>query len=131
MNDIEGLKDPGYMMRAQVNCDYSAVTAACMMTKKSLFEELDGFDESFKVAFNDIDYCLRVRKKNYLVVFNSFAKFYHFESKSRGYENNLEKVNRFNCEVEIWQDRWRDILVNGDPYYNVNFKIENEPFELK
>ena len=131
MNDIEGLKDPGYMMRAQVNCDYSAVTAACMMTKKSLFEELDGFDESFKVACNDIDYCLRVRKKNYLVVFNSFAKFYHFESKSRGYENNLEKVNRFNREVEIWQDRWRDILVNGDPYYNVNFKIENEPFELK
>lgn len=131
MNDIEGLKDPGYMMRAQVNCDYSAVTAACMMTKKSLFEELDGFDESFKVACNDIDYCLRVRKKNYLVVFNSFAKFYHFESKSRGYENSLEKVNRFNREVEIWQDRWRDILANGDPYYNVNFKIENEPFELK
>lgn len=131
MNDIEGLKDPGYMMRAQVNCDYSAVTAACMITKKSLFEELHGFDESFKVACNDIDYCLRVRKKNYLVVFNSFAKFYHFESKSRGYENNLEKVNRFNREVEIWQDRWRDILANGDPYYNVNFKIENEPFELK
>lgn len=131
MNDIEGLKDPGYMMHAQLNCDYSAVTAACMMTKKSLFEELDGFDESFKVACNDIDYCLRVRKKNYLVVFNSFAKFYHFESKSRGYENNLEKVNRFNREVEIWQDRWRDILENGDPYYNVNFKIENEPFELK
>lgn len=131
MNDIEGLKDPGYMMRAQVNCDYSAVTAACMMTKKSLFEELDGFDESFKVACNDIDYCLRVGKKKYLVVFNSFAKFYHFESKSRGYENSLEKVNRFNREVEIWQDRWRDILANGDPYYNVNFKIENEPFELK
>lgn len=131
MNDIEGLKEPGYMMRAQVNCDYSAVTAACMMTKKSLFEELHGFDESFKVACNDIDYCLRVREKNYLVVFNSFAKFYHFESKSRGYENNLEKVNRFNCEVEIWQNRWRDILANGDPYYNVNFKIENEPFELK
>lgn len=131
MNDIEGLKDPGYMMRAQVNCDYSAVTAACMMTKKSLFEELHGFDESFKVACNDIDYCLRVRKKNYLVVFNSFAKFYHFESKSRGYENSLEKINRFNREVEIWQDRWRDILANGDPYYNVNFKIENEPFELK
>lgn len=131
MNDIEGLKDPGYMMRAQVNCDYSAVTAACVMTKKSLFEELHGFDESFKVACNDIDYCLRVRKKNYLVVFNSFAKFYHFESKSRGYENSLEKVNRFNREVEIWQDRWRDILENGDPYYNVNFKIENEPFELK
>lgn len=131
MNDIEGLKDPGYMMRAQVNCDYSAVTAACMMTKKSLFEELHGFDESFKVACNDIDYCLRVRGKHYLVVFNSFAKFYHFESKSRGYENNLEKVNRFNREVEIWQNRWRDILANGDPYYNVNFKIENEPFELK
>lgn len=131
MNDIEGLKDPGYMMRAQVNCDYSAVTAACMMTKKSLFEELHGFDESFKVACNDIDYCLRVRGKNYLVVFNSFAKFYHFESKSRGYENNLEKVNRFNREVEIWQNRWRDILAKDDPYYNVNFKIENEPFELK
>ena len=130
MNDIEGLKDPGYMMRAQVNCDYSAVTAACMMTKKSLFEELYGFDESFKVACNDIDYCLRVKERNCLVVFNSFAKFYHFESKSRGYENSLEKVNRFNREVEIWQDRWRDILANGDPYYNVNFKIENEPFEL-
>lgn len=130
-NDIDGIKEPGFMMRAQLNCDYSAVTAACMMTKKSLFVELNGFDESFKVACNDIDYCMRVRNTGKLVVYNAYARWNHFESKSRGYENNLRKVKRFNHEVEIWQKKWSDILINGDPYYNSNFKLEDEPFELK
>ncbi len=130
-NDIDGIKDPGFMMRAQVNCDYSAVTAACMMTKKSLFEEIGGFDEGFVVACNDIDYCLQVRKKNKLVVLNRFSLWHHFESKSRGYENSLDKVKRFNSEVERWQEKWKDILEEGDTYYNPNFKLEDEPFELR
>ena len=129
-NDIDGIKEPGFMMRAQVNCDYSAATAACMMTKKSLFEEIGGFDEGFVVACNDIDYCLQVRKKNKLVVLNRFSLWHHFESKSRGYENSLDKVKRFNSEVERWQGKWKDILEEGDPYYNLNFKLEDEPFEL-
>ena len=130
LNGIEGVKEPGFMMRAQLNCDYSAVTAACMMTKKSLFEEIGGFDEQFVVACNDIDYCLQVREKNQLVVLNRFSVWHHFESKSRGYENSLDKVKRFDDEVERWQEKWKDILEHGDSYYNSNFKLEDEPFEL-
>lgn len=131
LNGLDGLKDPGYMMRLQVNCDYSAVTAACMMTKKSVFETVHGFDENFKVACNDIDYCLKVRKQNMLVVYNAFSLWHHFESKSRGYENDLEKVKRFDKEVEKWQQKWMNYLIHGDIYYNPNFKVEDEPFELK
>lgn len=131
LNGIEGFKDPGYMCRAQANVDYSAVTAACMMTKKSLFEEVGGFDEEFKVACNDIDYCLKVREMNQLVVFNGFSYWHHFESKSRGLENTLDKVKRYDDEVSRWQSKWMKYLVAGDPYYNKNFRVDDGPYELQ
>lgn len=122
--------DYGYMMRARINCDYSAVTAACMMVDKKCFEAVNGFDEKFKVACNDIDFCLRVRQLNKLVVFNAFSLWHHYESKSRGYEDSIEKIKRFESEVSLFQERWIDILTEGDPYYNSNFKIEYGPFML-
>ena len=122
--------DYGYMVRARINCDYSAVTAACMMVDKKVFEQVNGFDEQFKVACNDIDFCLRVRQLNKLVVYNAFSLWHHYESKSRGYEDNIEKIKRFESEVSLFQERWIDILNQGDPYYNSNFKIEHGPFVL-
>lgn len=119
---------PGYMMRAQLNCDYSAVTAACMMVKKSVFEEVGEFDPQFKVACNDVDLCLKIREKGYLVVYDAFSIWFHYESKSRGYEDSEEKIERFNNEVAKFQKKWNKILVEGDPYYNPNFKIELGPF---
>ncbi len=125
-----GKDDYGYMVRARINCDYSAVTAACMMVDKKCFDAVNGFDTQFKVACNDIDFCLRVRQLNKLVVYNAFALWHHYESKSRGYEDSIEKIKRFESEVALFQERWIDILTKGDPYYNSNFKIELGPFVL-
>ncbi|MGC4019346.1 MAG: glycosyltransferase family 2 protein [Muricomes sp.] len=127
-----GLKrdDYGYMVRARINCNYSAVTAACLMTKKELFEAVGGFDEQFKVACNDVDFCLKLRAENKLIVYNAFSEWYHYESKSRGYEDTPEKLKRFNHEVEKFQNKWPEILEKGDPFYNPNFAINQAPFTL-
>lgn len=122
---------PGYFARAMCTQDYSAVTAACMMTKKSIFEAVGGLTEEFKVAFNDIDYCMKVRKLGKLVVYNAFAELYHYESKSRGLEDTPEKVARFNSEMYLFRDRWCDILEKGDPYYNPNLTLDKSDFSLR
>lgn len=121
--------DAGYMMRARMNCDYSAVTAACMMVPRQVFEEAGGFDPQFVVACNDVDLCLKIRDLGYLVVYDAFSIWHHYESKTRGYEDSQEKIDRFNSEVSVFQDKWKDILAKGDPYYNPNFDITRGPFE--
>ena len=120
--------DYGYMVRARINCNYSAVTAACMMTKKSLFEQVGGFDEQFVVACNDVDYCVKIRELDKWVIYNAFSEWYHYESKSRGYEDTPEKLKRFEGEVEKFQKKWPEILEKGDPFYNPNFPINRAPF---
>ncbi|MCD2492133.1 glycosyltransferase [Lacrimispora sp. NSJ-141] len=120
-----------YFLRAFCAQDYSAVTAACMMTKRSIFEEVGGFYEGLAVAFNDIDYCMKVRKLGKLVVYNPFAQLYHYESKSRGIEDTPEKVLRFEHEVETFRQRWPEILEKGDPYYNPNLTLLNSDFSLR
>ena len=95
--------EPGRFARAVVQQDYSAVTAACMMVKKSVYESAGGMDEAFAVAYNDVDFCLRVRGMGLLVVFTPFAELYHDESKTRGYEDNPEKQKRF---TEEKKDSW-------------------------
>ena len=125
-----GKNETGFMMRPLVNCNYSAVTAACMMTKKDLFEVVGGFDENLKVAFNDIDLCLKIRKLSKLVVYNAFSLWHHYESLSRGYETTPEKSKRFEKEIAIFQEKWHDILIDGDPYYNKNFDVAYTPFKL-
>ena len=122
---------PGYFARAFCAQDYSAVTAACMMVKRSVFEEVNGFDEKLKVAFNDIDFCLRVRETGKLVVYNPYAELYHYESKSRGQDDTEEKEDRFNSEIDLMQLRWQKILTEGDPYYNPNLSINRNDFSLK
>lgn len=123
--------DYGYMVRARINCNYSAVTAACMMVKKSVFNKVGGFDEQFVVACNDVDLCLKICKEKYLIVYNAFALWHHYESKSRGYDDaSQEKTWRFNKEVEKFQDKWKDVLINGDPFYNSNWNIQYGPFRL-
>lgn len=109
--------DPGYMRRAVISQDLSAVTAACMMTKRSVFEELNGFNEDFEVAFNDVDFCLRVRSLDKLVVFDADALLYHYESFSRGYETGEKKV-RFMREQGKLRTAWAEYYVNGDPYHS-------------
>ncbi len=124
----------GHFGRLKTIQNLSAVTGACMMTKKSIFKELGGFDEYLTHAYNDIDYCLRVREKGYLIVFTPYAELYHHESISRGYENNLVKRARLEKEKEYFRNRWQAIIANGDPYYNPNLTLDKEDFsprELK
>ena len=123
--------DTGYMGRIMCAQDYSAVTAACMMTKKSVYNAVGGLTETLEVAFNDIDYCLKVRELGKLVVYNPYAELYHYESKSRGMEDTPEKVERFNSEVAKFCERWEDILQKGDPYYNPNLTLDKADFSLR
>ena len=121
---------PGYFARAQVIHDLSAVTAACMMIKKQVYEEVGGFDPKFAVAFNDVDLCLKIRKAGYLIVYDPYAELIHYESKSRGYEDTEEKIERFNREIKLFQTRWKKILENGDPYYSPNLTLDHNDFGL-
>jgi GT2 family glycosyltransferase len=130
-NGLEDGIDYGYRTRDILNCDLSAVTGACLMTKKSVFDAVGGFDEEFKVACNDIDYCMKVVKSGKHVVYNAFSLWHHYESKSRGYENGFDKISRFDKEVSVWQKKWMEELLQGDPAYNRNFKIEDGPFILR
>ena len=120
-----------YFNRAMCAQDYSAVTAACMMSKRSVFDAVGGFTEELAVAFNDIDYCMKVRKLGKLVVYAPYAVLHHYESKSRGLEDTPEKVARFNREIATFAKRWPDILKNGDPYYNPNLTLRKSNFALR
>jgi len=120
----------GYFGRIQMAQDYSAVTAACMMVKKSVFDEVQGFDERYAVAFNDVDFCMKIREAGYLIVYNPYAELNHYESKSRGYEDTEEKVQRFNSEIMLFKTRWSDFLEKGDPYYSPNMTLDKSDFSL-
>lgn len=121
----------GYFSRIICMQDYSAVTAACMMVKKSVFEAVGGLSPELKVAFNDVDFCLKVREYGKLVVYNPYAMLYHYESKSRGLEDTPEKVTRFNKEIDTFSEKWSSILKNGDPYYNPNLTLDKSDFSLR
>lgn len=122
--------EPGRYARAVVQQDYSAVTAACMMVKKSVYESAGGMDEAFAVAYNDVDFCLRVRGMGLLVVFTPFAELYHDESKTRGYEDNPEKQKRFTEEKKRLLGRYQEYLEKGDPCYNPNLTLTAPDFSI-
>lgn len=124
-------ENPGYMARAVIAQNLSACTAACLLVKKSVYDQVGGLDEEYAVAFNDVDFCMSIRKAGYLIVFTPFSEFYHYESKSRGDENTPEKRARFNSEVFRFQDKWGAELKKGDPYYNPNLTLDDENFALK
>ena len=107
------------------------MTGACLLVKKSIFEEVGGLDESFAISLNDVDFCLKLREKGYLNVFTPFAELYHFESVSRGLDDNGEKARRYNRESEQFRQKWKEVLEAGDPYYNPNFSLDRSDFALK
>ena len=124
-------ENPGYMARASIVQNLSACTAACLMIRKDIYNEVGGLDEGYAVAFNDIDFCMKIRAAGYLIVFTPFAEFYHYESKSRGDDDTPEKRARFNSEIFRFQERWGSELKAGDPYYNPNLSLDSEDFSLR
>lgn len=124
--------DNGYLCHLVCAQELSAVTAACLMIKASVFEEVNGLDEdNFKVAYNDVDLCLKVREKGHLVVWTPYAEAYHYESKSRGYEDTPEKQKRFIAEQNYFKTKWADFLKKGDPYYNPNLTVDRGDYTVK
>ncbi len=121
----------GYMGRINIIQNLSAVTAACMMVRRKVFEDVGGFDESMSHAFNDIDFCLKIRENGYLIVYTPYAELYHHESASRGREDTPERQARFNKEVGIMRSKWKRVFEAGDPYYNSNLTLVKEDFSLK
>ncbi|MBE5997847.1 MAG: glycosyltransferase, partial [Lachnospiraceae bacterium] len=121
----------GYLNKASLMQDMSAVTAACMLMKKRVFDEVGGFEETLAVAFNDVDLCLKVREKGYLIVYDPFAEAYHDESRSRGAEDTEEKQRRFYTEIDYMRGRWNQILKDGDPYYNKNLSLKRWDYSLR
>ena len=124
-------EDPGYFGRMISVQEISAVTAACMMVKKSEFDSVKGFDETFQVAFNDIDLCMKVRAAGKKIVFTPYAELYHYESKSRGLEDTPEKQFRFDKEVKRFQEKWAQQLEMGDPYYSPNLSVTEGDCSLR
>lgn len=120
----------GYMHRAAIQMNYSAVTAALLMVKKEVYDKVNGFEEELSVAFNDVDFCLRVREAGYLIVYDPRVEAYHYESKSRGAEDSPEKVARFQSEIEFMRNRWETLLKEGDPNYNLNFSRMRPDYSL-
>ena len=120
----------GYMGRLCYAQNMSAVTGACLMVKKSLYEQVGGLEEMFEISLNDVDFCLKLRKAGYLNVWTPFAQLYHHESISRGLDDQGEKAKRYNRESEMFRDKWKEILEQGDPYYNPNFSLDRSDFAL-
>ena len=121
----------GYMGRLCYTQDVTAVTGACLMVKKSLWDELGGLSPEFEISLNDVDFCLRLRKLGKLNVFTPFAELYHYESVSRGLDDQGEKAERYNRESELFRTNWKAELEAGDPYYNPNFSLDRSDYSLK
>jgi len=132
-NHLHGIieaDDPGYMNRAVLPQELSAVTAACLLTYRSLYQELGGLDEeSLAVAFNDVDFCLRIREAGYRVVYTPYAELYHYESVSRGKDDDPVKKARAEKEVAYMRERWADVI-ERDPFYNPNLNYAKPDFTL-
>ena len=121
----------GYLHKASIQLNCSAVTAACLMIKKGVFLEVGGLTEELTVAFNDVDLCLKAREKGYLVVYNPKVVAYHYESKSRGHEDSPEKLARFDREIAYIRNRWQEYFTDGDPFYNRNLSLKKQDYSIK
>lgn len=119
----------GYFERMNLVHEVSAVTAACLLVKTGIYRKVNGLDEDLKVAFNDVDFCIKVRELGYRNIFTPYAEMYHHESVSRGYEDTPEKQKRFQSEIKKMQQKWGELLAN-DPYYSPSFDLMAEPYHL-
>lgn len=124
-------EDAGYQNRLIATQEMTAVTAACCIVKKEIFEKVDGFDENLAVAFNDIDFCLKVKQAGYRNIFQAQVCLYHDESKSRGIEDTKEKVARFENEIDLFKQKWSMQIERGDEFYNPNLSLEKVDFRVK
>ena len=111
--------DYGYFGKLVTTNNYSSVTAACMMVKREDFDRVNGFEEKLTVAFNDVDFCLKLYEAGKYNVWLHNVELYHYESKSRGAEDTYSKYKRFNSEIKYMKDHWLKYIKN-DPYYNRN-----------
>ncbi len=121
----------GYMGRLCYAQNVSAVTGACLMVKKCIYEEVGGLSEEFAISLNDVDFCLKVRAKGFLNVFTPFAELYHYESISRGLDDKGSKAERYNKESDRFREKWADVLAAGDPYYNPNFSLDRSDYSVR
>ncbi|KYC39084.1 glycosyl transferase family 2 [Scytonema hofmannii PCC 7110] len=121
---------PGYFNQLSTVNNYSAVTAACLMCRREVFEAVEGFEEELSVAFNDVDLCLKIFEKGYRNIYLPHVILYHYESKSRGYEDTPEKQARFCKEIEYMHNKWRK-YIKCDPCYNINLTCKHEDYSLK
>ncbi len=122
--------NPGYFQRAKVTQELSAVTAACLLVRKAVYQALNGLDETnFAVAYNDVDFCLRLRQSGYRIIWTPHAALYHLESASRGSDDTPENRRRFQSEAARMKQRWREELLK-DPFYNPNLTLDTEDFGL-
>jgi len=121
----------GYMGRLCYAQNMSAVTGACLMVKKSLYEQVGGLEEAFEISLNDVDFCLKLREAGLLNVWTPFAQLYHYESISRGLDDQGEKAQRYNREAAMFREKWKEVLEQGDPYYNPNFSLDRSDFALR
>lgn len=121
----------GYMDRLQLPQNCSAVTGACLMTRREVFEKAGGFDEGFVLSFNDVDLCLQIQALGYRILWTPEAELYHFESKTRGYEDTPEKLARFRREHQRFIAKWGNFLKAGDPFYNPNFRLDRADYALR
>jgi GT2 family glycosyltransferase len=120
----------GYMGRLCYAQNMSAVTGACLLVKKSVYEQVGGLEEAFEISLNDVDFCLKIRELGLLNVWTPFAQLYHHESISRGLDDQGEKAQRYNRESAMFREKWSKILEQGDPYYNPNFSLDRSDFAL-
>ncbi len=118
----------GYMFRQATVNNLSAVTGACLMVPAAVYDEVEGLDESFAVAYNDVDFCLRIRRAGYRILFTPYAQLYHFESKSRGFDVKGAAKQRFESEQQRLQQRFGRQALIRDPYYNPNLTLDSEDF---
>jgi O-antigen biosynthesis protein len=122
---------PGHMQRLNYTQNVAAVTGACLLMPKKVFDAIQGFDEGFVLAFNDVDICLQVLTQGYRIVWTPEAELYHLESKTRGPEDTLEKEKRFKREIDLFHLKWGEFLKSGDPYYSPHFRLDRPDFALK
>ncbi len=121
----------GYSARLKIIQNVSAVTGACMMMRRQVFEEVGGFDEEYEVTCGDIELCMKLRDKGYLILWTPYAELYHRELKTRGYDNTMEKRERVKREELLFRSRWKNVLEKGDPYYSPNLSQDSEDFAIK
>ena len=122
----------GYFAKESLIQNVSAVTGACLFSRRDIYEKVGFMDEeNLAVAFNDVDFCLKIRELGKLIIYNPFVEFWHYESKTRGYEDTPEKKERFERESNYFKTKWKEVISKGDPYYNINLRDDTAQYEIK